>query len=39
MVFEYCLTIKKNIIMKNLFERVYNYLSYVLFGGEGSANY
>lgn len=38
-VFKYCSTIKKNIIMKKLFERVYDYVSHLLFGNESATHY
>lgn len=38
-VFKYCSTIKKNIIMKNLFEKVYDYVSHFLFGNESATHY
>jgi len=39
-VFKYCFTIlKKNIVMKKLFKKVYDYLSDILFGGESMIHY
>jgi hypothetical protein len=39
LVFKYCLTIKKHIIMKKLFEKFYDYLSNLLYGGESMSHY